>query len=1667
MERAPIARIPIFDLIPEASGLHPEQDHESGISDTSIDAQAVSTVNSDVGAICEGAPINLGTRSYRQSTLIDVLAAAADGPHGVIFIEDDGAVASVRYKDIFQSAHHIAQGLVKNGVRKGHHVVLCLENRQSFVEAFWACQLIGATVIPVALATDLADLEALASFAKLCERLDSPKVVCASEALVRSIAPSAHGLLFQVLKQFERIDPDNIEVFAPTATALMLLTSGSTGEPKLVTQNHETILARSQATWQHDEFNANDVSLNFLPLDHVGGLVMFHIRDVWTACEQIQASMSLVLENPLVWLDWVNEYRVTVTWAPNFAFALVNSHEESIKSRNWDLSCLRFILNGGERIVANDAEKFIDLLKAFSLPSRAMRPAWGMSETCSGITSSAELTINDTSLPVSVSVGPPIPGVSLRIVNEQGDALLRYQEGELEVKGPTITPGYYHDDELNRQSFSADGWFKTGDLAMIDAEGCLHITGRSKQVMIVNGRNISLTEIESLFEAAPVPNTNSITAIVEDLTSGEESLVLVFGYQKAGDFSSVIAEINRRVLTHFSVSPTSVFFAPYSEIPRSSIGKVDRKTLKSLMKEGSLNHYCVQSRSVNTGSHTIPNAFFEKRYHSLAFDKKRLLPKNKHYVIVANSLAQANEFIDGNALDSTLCSVVFDRPEYEKVSESVWACSLSNKQHYIQAFASLGQVDCVFHLGGLTSGSESEVDDQQLLLTRSVISLAQALAQIRVNANVVISTRHGQNVTGNDRDDSSVDPAKATLVGLIEVLNREVRGCRFKLVDLDGLNFKDVGQVYAQNYAANVVALRQNKAYRFGIAPVDIEQSRYSRPPFAPGEMVLITGGLGGVAFEIAKQIIQRYKVSLFLVGRSALPPEDTWPMICAEGGDKALRVQRLQALKKLGDVSYAVADIAEEESLAHTVAEFERKRYVQISGAIHTAGVLAAGDIAGFNDLSLDVALKAKREGSKALYSLFSSRDAFKFIVVSSTTGFFGGSGLAAYSVANAYQNALFEQMSGCQTWMVNYGRWDDTGLAAGRSDQEALLADGYLSLKPLEASQALLAVIERSPRNMIYGLASQGITISKYLEASGENSSTLVTDATEESSLVKTLSMIFKRVLETNDELDFNANYFDYGIHSLLIPQLKKQIFDETGCDVPTVEFFKAMSIVGLAEYIAGDPSQAQKLNASQKQALVSEKITQIFLGVLEMSEFDQEENYFDLGVHSLLIPQLKKQIFESTQCDIPTVEFFRAMNIANLSKYVVEHADPLEDEALVNVTDDLTRRVTKIFEQVLEIDDIPASENYFDLGVHSLLIPQLKKQILETTGCDVPTVEFFKAMNIATLVNFIKTHSDEAPECSLEDPQDIQASQDSQQHIDIDSSVVTIKSGGSKQPLFLIHDGDGETMLYTFLADSLDPGRPVYGIRPHSDGSLPILHTRLAEMAAHYIEMMRTVQKNGPYLIGGLCAGGVLAFEMACQLQAKGEEVSLVALLDAADDQTVIEKSWHSHKRRNRIAQTLQQSSDLPFQRKLAFLASSILQKLANAFLYETKNKINRLSNYVKVRLYRHYLDKGLAVPKFLQNIPVRIIYQFAVQESYPEIYQGDVVLFRATETLSSNDPSIDDTPNIDKHDDPLFGWGKRVQGNVIVHDVPGGHSSCLYEPQVKALADKLESYVRQSS
>jgi FkbH-like protein len=359
-----------------------------------------------------------------------------------------------------------------------------------------------------------------------------------------------------------------------------------------------------------------------------------------------------------------------------------------------------------------------------------------------------------------------------------------------------------------------------------------------------------------------------------------------------------------------------------------------------------------------------------------------------------------------------------------------------------------------------------------------------------------------------------------------------------------------------------------------------------------------------------------------------------------------------------------------------------------------------------------------------------------------------------------------------------------------------------------------------------------------------------------------------------------------------------------------------------------------------------------------------------------------------------------------------------------------------LAEIWANLLRFEQVGVQDNFFSLGGTSLLAVDLFIQIERRFGKKLPLTSLIQAPTLEQLARL------------LTDP----ASRE---------SLVLIRDGGDKPPLFLVHDGDGETMLYRNLALLLKPDHAVFGLQPRSREHVPITHTRIDEMASYHIDRIRSIQSRGPYLVGGMCAGGVIAFEIARQLQSQGEKVAFVALIDAADV-AATPKSWRfASQRIHSFSTAFHQNESVRIDRRVLMILTKALHKTKNLTKYLVRQRFIELRDEIRMRLFCFYVSRGLRLPRSLEQIPVRTVYLFAeknYQASAP--FDGELVLFRATRGEGP------DEPYIERYDNPLLGWGKRATRGVRVFDVPGGHSSMLQEPNVQMLAEQMQASIDEA-
>ncbi|CAM5293957.1 2-succinylbenzoate--CoA ligase [Streptomyces avidinii] len=528
-----------------------------------------------------------------------LVRAAAEFPeHGVRYRSAERPLGHTlqTYPRLLDEALRLLASLREAGVRPDHVVALLLERPEDFVPALWACLLGGIAVCPLTPVRDDPGRWA-AQLGHVNATLDGPLVV--TDRRTHAELPVVQGLAVAAIEDLATAaagtDARTVPVTGsdPDDVALLVLTSGSTGASKAVRLTHGNLLASMAAKAEAQALTSDDVTLNWISYDHVAALLEAHLLPLSVGAVQVQATPEAVLADPLHFLELIDAHRVTMTFTPNFLLGLINKALDQSAPTSLDLSRLRHIVSGGEANPVATGTGFLDRLAPYGLRRGALWPAFGMTETCAGSIYNREFPDADHGAEFA-AVGRPVHGLRIRVVAEgagDGAPLADGQAGEVQLTGPMITDGYWNDKEATQAAFTADGWFRTGDLGRL-ADGRLTLVGRSKDSIIVNGVNHYSHDLEAVLEGLAGVR-KSFVAVFPTRPPGSdtEQLAIVFAAapEAAADEAALhrllIAVRNSAVL-HWGFRPALVLPLPADSFPKTSLGKIQRSLMRRRLESG-------------------------------------------------------------------------------------------------------------------------------------------------------------------------------------------------------------------------------------------------------------------------------------------------------------------------------------------------------------------------------------------------------------------------------------------------------------------------------------------------------------------------------------------------------------------------------------------------------------------------------------------------------------------------------------------------------------------------------------------------------------------------------------------------------------------------------------------------------------------------------------------------------------------------------------------------------------------------------------------------------------------------------------------------------------------------------------------------------------------------
>jgi malonyl-CoA/methylmalonyl-CoA synthetase len=503
------------------------------------------------------------TKTTSEANFFDVLKAnfPYDRSSTALIVADGSTVS---YGDLETQSGQLAHRLLNAGAREGDRVMVQVEKTPQGVALYLACLRAGVVMIPLNTGYGKSELEYLAGDAEpsvvICDHASpflTAKMSIAESFNTLSLDKNGEGTLFDGIEtlpiEFETSKRGGDE------TAAILYTSGTTGKPKGAMISHTNLSSNALTLRECWGFTKDDVLLHALPIFHVHGLFVATNTAMMAGC-RMQFLAKFDLEKVLELLPTAT----VMMGVPTFYTRLL-SDDRFDKNL---CANMRLFVSGSAPLLA-------DTFKAFkSRTGHNVLERYGMTET-SMITSNP---LNGDRIPGSV--GPSLRGVSIRIIDDAGEALSADEIGGVEVTGPNVFKGYWRNPEKTAAEFCDDGFFKTGDVGRIDKQGYLHIMGRDKDMIISGGMNIYPKEIEELIDQLAGVQEAAVIGLPHP-DFGEAVAAVVVRSDKSCDAESIIQSC-RDDLASFKC-PKSVFFV--DELPRNTMGKVEKAKLRKTYSE--------------------------------------------------------------------------------------------------------------------------------------------------------------------------------------------------------------------------------------------------------------------------------------------------------------------------------------------------------------------------------------------------------------------------------------------------------------------------------------------------------------------------------------------------------------------------------------------------------------------------------------------------------------------------------------------------------------------------------------------------------------------------------------------------------------------------------------------------------------------------------------------------------------------------------------------------------------------------------------------------------------------------------------------------------------------------------------------------------------------------
>jgi len=540
-------------------------------------------------------------------TLTAALDYAAEGETGCNFYNLRGGISSVlTYADLRTRARGLARRLAAR-FERGQRLALVAETSPEFLIAFFACQYAGLVPAPMPLPVNLGGKEGYLAQVRLMVAGAKAAAAIGPLSIKDFLTDALAGDASVEVLSFEELSAHDAEAdatpFGPDELCYIQYSSGSTSAPKGVIGTQASVNANLHGITRHGlKLTPGDRATSWLPLYHDMGLIGFALAPMYGQRSVDYISTSDFVRRPLLWLRVMTDNRSTITYSPSFGYELSARRAAKAEDGALDLSCLRIAGIGGDMVRPEALNLFAQAFAAVGFRANAFLPSYGMAEATLAITFTrigAAIDVDHVDMrhynrsgvaqPASavtapdhrrgfVLCGKALPGHAVDVRSDEGATLKDREVGRIFIKGPSLTPGYFGDPEATARLYSGD-WLDTGDMGYF-LNGEIVITGRAKDLIIINGRNIWPQDIEWAVEKVDGVRQGGVAAFSVDDGVGEKIVVVA---ERRGMSAEALKELHREVARTIQTAagaPATVILAKPHSMVLTSSGKLSRAKVK-------------------------------------------------------------------------------------------------------------------------------------------------------------------------------------------------------------------------------------------------------------------------------------------------------------------------------------------------------------------------------------------------------------------------------------------------------------------------------------------------------------------------------------------------------------------------------------------------------------------------------------------------------------------------------------------------------------------------------------------------------------------------------------------------------------------------------------------------------------------------------------------------------------------------------------------------------------------------------------------------------------------------------------------------------------------------------------------------------------------------------